>query len=88
MLGCDVGAAAAFSVLPSNWPAVEIFLAMETQWDVIPPGVAVRMVYEAMPAVMDMMGVKKRYRRDIFRRIRIIEAAVLDFQISSKDDGA
>lgn len=89
MLGpCEEAGGEVFRVLPCNWPAVEVFLAMETQWDVMPPGIPVRLVYEALPAVLDIMGVKKRARRDIFRRIRIIEAAVLDFRSEQKDDGA
>ena len=75
----------AFRVLPCNWSAVEVFLAMETQWDVMPPGVPVRLVYEALPAVLDIMGVKKRARRDIFRRLRVIEAAVLDYRKDTEE---
>lgn len=89
MLGQAAGpAGGAFRVLPCNWPAVEVFLAMETQWDVMPPGVPVRLVYEALPAVLDIMGVKKRARRDIFRRLKVIEAAVLDYQKQDIEEGA
>ncbi len=88
MLGPDGDQPPAFRVFPTNWPAMQVFMAMDTQWDVIPPGILVRLIYEAMPAVMDMLGVRKRSRCDIFKRVRIIEKAVLAHQGDQQKNGA
>jgi hypothetical protein len=66
-----------FEVYPCNWQAVQVFLAMETQWRVAPMGGAVGLVYEALPVVFDLLDVRRKHRPALFKKLREIEAGAL-----------
>ncbi|WP_211230895.1 DUF1799 domain-containing protein [Chitinilyticum aquatile] len=63
-------------VYPENWPALQVFLAMQTQWRVGMAG-ATGLDYTALPAVFELTGVKKRDRPDTFERLRVLEIETL-----------
>lgn len=63
-------------VYPENWPAVELFAAMGTQWRTGMAG-ATGLDYAALPAVMDMLGVDVDERRSRFSELRVMERAAL-----------
>lgn len=74
-----------FQVFPENWEAVNVFLALATQWRMV--GVATfgaaRIVqtgidYVALEPVMRLMGIKRSRRAQIFARIRLMEDAALE----------
>jgi hypothetical protein len=60
-----------------NWPAVEIFGALQTQWTVAPSGSLVGLRYEALPLVFNLHRIRRRRRRRLFEDLRIMETAVL-----------
>lgn len=62
---------------PDNWQALDVFVALQTQWrfsQIGPTGLD----YSALGAVMRLRGVKKRDRADTFEAIRIMESEALD----------
>ncbi|TCL26812.1 uncharacterized protein DUF1799 [Azotobacter chroococcum] len=61
---------------PDNWPALSVFLDMDTQWRVGMSG-PVGLDYSALEPVMRLQGVKKRARQDVFAAVRIMEAEAL-----------
>lgn len=64
-------------VWPDNWTAVNVFIAMSTQWRSGGMG-ATGLDYNALPAVMRLSGVKPGERPDVFESIRILEDAALE----------
>jgi hypothetical protein len=72
-------------VYPENWPAVEVFLALATQWRVVSLSTltTARLVqtgldYTAIEPVMRLFGVKPKRRVATFQKIRAMESAALD----------
>ena len=66
-----------FEVWRSNWPAVETFLALSTQWrHAGSAGIRTGLDYAAIPATARLLG--HRRDRDLFDRLRIMEAGALD----------
>lgn len=63
-------------VWPENQEPFEVFTAMQTQWRVGPGG-ATGLDYAALPAVMVMMGVKRKRRADVMGAMQVIEREVL-----------
>lgn len=63
-------------VWPDNWAAVDVFIAMRTQWRVGANG-ATGLDYTALEAVMRLHGIKRRERDDVFAAARIMESAAL-----------
>lgn len=63
-------------VWPENWPAVELFCAVATQWRASFGGV-IGLDYTAVEAAMRMMRIKPDDRRDLFARLRVMESAAL-----------
>lgn len=55
---------------------VELFGAMQTQWQVGPSG-AVGLRYEALPVVLDLLGMVAGDRTDLFAGLRVMEREVL-----------
>ena len=53
-----------------------MFLAMETQWRIAMSG-ATGLDYAALPAVMDLVGIKRKRRPAVLCDLRVIEAEVL-----------
>lgn len=61
---------------PENELPAAIFGAMQTQWRYGMRG-ATGLDYAALPAVMDLAGVKKKHRADVFGSVQVIEREVL-----------
>jgi hypothetical protein len=64
-------------VWPDNLPAVNLFIAMGTQWRVGMSGVT-GLDYNALPAVMRMTGVKSSDMAEVFNDLRVLEDAALE----------
>jgi hypothetical protein len=64
-------------VWPDNLQAVNVFIAMATQWRVGPAG-AVGLDYAALEPVMRMTGVPPGDVADVFGGVRIMEDAALE----------
>jgi hypothetical protein len=64
-------------VWTENWPSLELFSALSTQWRVGMNG-PTGLDYSAVPVVMDMRGIEPDARRDIFEDIRIMERAAIE----------
>lgn len=66
-------------VFPDNWQTVEIYLAMSTQWRVGMGG-AVGLDYGPLltkGGVLDLCGVRRKHRADVFNGVQIMESAAL-----------
>jgi len=74
-----VPAPEALEVWPDNTQSLDVFLAMQTQWE--RNGMTGRytgMRYVSLPVVMRFAGVPKASRRQVFDDVRIMESAVLE----------
>lgn len=63
-------------IWPDNALAVEVFLALSTQWRVGMAG-AVGLDYNAIPFVMRTLGIPHAQRPGVFESLRIMEDAAL-----------
>lgn len=63
-------------ILPENQPTLEVFFAMGTQWRSGAAG-PTGLDYSAMPAVMELTGIKKQQRPEVFAGLRVMEGEVL-----------
>ena len=61
---------------PDNWPALQVFSALGTQWSVAYGGY-VGLRYEALQPVFDACGIKKKARAELFHALRIMENEAL-----------
>jgi hypothetical protein len=61
---------------PENETTIKVFMAMGTQWNVGMAG-AVGLRYEALPVVLDLMGVAADERPGVFAGLRVMEGAAL-----------
>jgi len=73
-----------FEVWPDTLPAVNAFIAMETQWRVGFAG-ATGLDYTALPAVLDLMDMPPNERRDLFDDLRVLEGRALDLMRKQND---
>jgi hypothetical protein len=64
-------------VWPDNAPAVGVFVAMQTQWQVNGEGEPMGMRYESLAPVFQAMGIKKGARRRAFQDLRVMEVEAL-----------
>jgi hypothetical protein len=64
-------------VWPDNLVAVNVFIAMATQWRVGMSG-ATGLDYNSLPQVMRLLGVATGERRDVFECIRVLEDAAME----------
>lgn len=64
-------------VFPCNWPALRLFLAMQTQWRIGGTGTRTGLDYAALPVVERRIGVKKKDRSRLFDDLRVMENEVL-----------
>lgn len=62
-------------VEPSNMEAVEVFVAMNTQWRYSSMGSVVGLDYNSLSAAVNMMGVQDV--KDVFWRVRVLEHSAL-----------
>ncbi|QRN55915.1 DUF1799 domain-containing protein [Dyella caseinilytica] len=63
-------------ILPDNLAAVNVFIAMATQWRVSMGG-PIGLDYNALPAVMRLVGVPRAEQSDTFECIRTMEGEAL-----------
>ena len=61
---------------PENWPVVETFAALMTQWNVGMSG-PVGLRYESVPIVLRLRGVPRAEWADIFDGERVMESEAL-----------
>jgi hypothetical protein len=74
-----------FEVYPENWRAVQVFLALSTQWRTVAISTMTKarivhtgLDYAAIETVFRMMGVRPKRRAAIFQKLRVMEEAALD----------
>jgi hypothetical protein len=63
-------------IWPDNATAVNVFIAMSTQWRVGVAG-ATGLDYSALPTVMRLVGVPRGEQSDVFDSLRTMEDAAL-----------
>ena len=69
---------AEFGVWPENWPAVQVFMAMQTQWRRnAMTGRREGLIYEALDRVMRWCGVAPEAEADCFSRVGVMERTAL-----------
>lgn len=64
-------------VWPDNVEALNVFIAMATQWRTSYGG-AIGLDYNALPVVFDLVRVAQDARADVFDDLRILEDAALE----------
>ena len=64
-------------VWPDNVAAVDVFIAMSTQWRVGMSG-ATGLDYGVLPVVMRHAGIKRSAQAAVFADLRILESAALE----------
>ena len=71
-------------MLPENWEAVELFVAVGTQWrkSVVASLNGGGVIYEgldypAVEAAMRMFGFRRKRHRELFAAVRVMERAAL-----------
>jgi hypothetical protein len=69
------GAAEAIDVLAENWPTVQLWLRIQTQWRVSGMGGPVGLDYTAVEAAMRML--RLRNRTELFDGLQVMEVAAL-----------
>lgn len=67
----------AVELWPDNVRAVNVFVAMSTQWQVGPGG-PIGLNYAALPAVLRLVGVPRSEQSDVFDGLRVLEDAALE----------
>lgn len=67
----------AIDVWPENWTPYEVFRKMQSQWDVGPMGPTSLKYEVAISLMKDVLGVKKKDRRDVLAALQIMEGAAL-----------
>lgn len=64
-------------VWAENWPAVDLFIAMGTQWRTGSSG-ATGLDYVALPTVLRLKGVPRPQWAEMFEAVRVMEYAALE----------
>jgi hypothetical protein len=70
-------------VLPDNWPAFVVMEAMGTQWRTGVAG-ATGLDYAVVPAVMSLVDIPKKRKKQVFHDLRVMEAEALLIMSESK----
>ena len=65
----------AFPVWPENWPAVQAFLSVQTQWAIGMSGGPTGLDYARVRAGLELAGVEAT--PELFQKLRILESAAL-----------
>ena len=68
---------------PENWPAIQLFTRLSTQWRVGPGG-PVGLDYVVLFHEMDRLGIECETYDDMLAQIRVIETTALD-ELHKKD---
>lgn len=78
-----------FEVYPENWDAVQLFLALSTQWRAVAFGTlaSARVLhtgldYTAVESVARLTGIPRSRRAAVFQQLRVMEEAALDVLLS------
>lgn len=66
-----------FEVWPDCVDAVNLFMAMGTQW-VCGPGGVMGLNYVALPIVMRLIGIDRKNQSSVFEDLRVIESSALE----------
>lgn len=66
-----------FRVLPENWEAVRVFVALSTQWRLAPMGGPVGLDNAAIPPTLMLMGIGRKRWAEIFERLMVMEGAAI-----------
>lgn len=61
-----------------NWPALNVFLTLSTQWRLAPSGHLVGLDYTAIPPALGMLGVARREWPELFEDLRVMERAAIE----------
>lgn len=64
-------------VWPENWPAVQVFLRVNTQWEVGFAG-RTRLIYEAVYPILDRLRLTDTEWLEMLEDISVLEAAALE----------
>lgn len=64
-------------VWAENWPAVDLFIALGTQWRSGASG-ATGIDYTSVPVVLRMRGTPRRDWPELFESLQVMERAALD----------
>ena len=70
-------------VWPDNAPAVNLFIAMGTQWRVGMGG-ATGLDYNSLPGVMRLIGIGPGDRKEAFEDLRVLEGVALELMRAEK----
>jgi hypothetical protein len=65
-------------VLPPNWPALMVFLALDTQWRRSQQGRRLGIDYTAIEPVLRLKGVPRKKWQDVFWRLQVMELAAVE----------
>lgn len=85
LLAEDVQDDSVIDVWPENWLPMQVFLSMRTQWRVGMGG-PTGLDYGALPSVLDIQGVKRKERQEVFLAVQTMEQAALKvFAENTKD---
>ena len=68
---------------PENWPPIQLFTRLSTQWRVGPGG-PIGLDYNVLFHEMDRMGLEKEPYDDLLAQVRVIETTALD-ELHRKD---
>lgn len=79
----EVAAPPFYDVWPENAPAVELFLAIQTQWRSSASGGVLGLDYGVAFSVMDLKGIKRGDRLDTLAGLQIMEGRAIEI-INSK----
>lgn len=62
---------------PDNWPVLQVFDAMLSQWNMGGMGGVIGLRYEALPLVLKLQGIQRRRQRELFDALRVMERAAI-----------
>jgi hypothetical protein len=65
-----------YGVLPENWDAVTLFLALQTQWNINPSGTRSGLNYTSLRIVSNLRGVK--LTPELFADIQLMEVTLIN----------
>ena len=63
---------------PENRPAWDLWCSLQTQWRTGGMGVATGLDYTAVQATMQLLGIARQDRAELFALVRCMESAVLE----------
>jgi hypothetical protein len=70
-----------FDVWPDNWPTLQLFLTLQTQWRLLVGGAGgasfIGLDYSAVQAAMLMLGIPRKERAEMFVGLCMMERAAL-----------